>query len=493
LLREPADRTSSRPAVGVVGLGYMGLATAASFAQHDVVTYGYDVVPERRAAVRSGTAPFYEEGLGELVGSATRSGRLAVVDTLADLANRANVIFLCLPTPPLASGRIDLRPLEQCARALGRVLRDIEDFRLVVVKSTVVPGTTEGVLGPLLAKTSGKGPARLAVASSPEFLAEGRMVADALHPDRVVVGVSDRRSAGLLQDVYATFDSPVIVVTPSGAEMTKYAANSFLALKVSFANEVSRFSERVGVDIDDVVRGFGSDPRIGPRFLQAGPGFGGSCFSKDVRAFVRSARDHGVRLRLAEQVIPVNDDQTRHATELVVNALPDGPGGSVAVLGLAFKEGTDDLRESRALEIIRELTRREVDVRAHDPAALVGFRRWLADEPGSVRSRVTVHPTALDAVTGADVAVLQSAWSEYLAWPDAWTGRMRHPVVVDLRRAFSPKRAAAARLHLIRLGDGASLQGSAAASTPVRRRSPTDPRARHRATMARTGTRRSSD
>ena len=160
---------------------------------------------------------------------------------------------------------------------------------------------------------------------------------------------------------------------------------------------------------------------------------------------------------------------------------------------MAFKEGTDDLRESRALEIIRELTRREVDVRAHDPAALGGFRRWLADEPGSVRSRVTVHPTALDAVTGADVAVLQSAWSEYLAWPDAWTGRMRHPVVVDLRRAFSPKRAAAARLHLIRLGDGASLQGSAAASTPVRRRSPTDPRARHRATMARTGTRRSSD
>jgi UDPglucose 6-dehydrogenase len=456
-----ANALSPPPVAGIVGLGYMGLATAAAFAHHGVTTYGYDVVPARRAAVRSGSSPFYELGLEDLLRGETRAGRLTVVETLQELVEKSTIVFLCLPTPPLPSGRIDLRPIEQGVRELSQALAKVRGFRLVVVKSTVVPGTAERVVAPLLASTSGKGPGEVAVASNPEFLAEGRMVADALHPDRIVVGVSDDRSAALLKALYQGFDSPLIVVTPTGAEMTKYAANSFLAMKITFANEVSRFAEQVGVDIDDVVRGFGSDPRIGEKFLKAGPGFGGSCFSKDVQAFVRSARDHGVRLRLAEQVVPANDEQSRHAADLVRAQLPRGRGGTVAVLGLAFKEGTDDLRESRAIPIVREMASHGVTVRVHDPAALANFRTWLSQEPARVRSRVLACPTALEALTGADVAVLQVPWPEYLEWPSEWTARMHRPVLVDLRRAFPPTRAEAVRVRLVRLGDGRSLRALA--------------------------------
>jgi UDPglucose 6-dehydrogenase len=478
LPRRTTEVSVGPPTVGVLGLGYMGLASAAAFARHGASVSGYDIMAERRATVRAGSSPFHEEGLGDLVRSETESGRLSVVDSIPEVVARSEVIFLCLPTPPLPSGRIDLRPIQSGARELGAALADTKEFRLVVVKSTVVPGTTETVVGPLLRATAGKGPKELAVASNPEFLAEGTMVADALHPDRIVVGVEDAHSAELLGRLYAPFASPLIVMTPTGAEMTKYAANSFLAMKISFANEVSRYSESVGVNVDDVVRGFGSDPRIGERFLKAGPGFGGSCFSKDVRAFVRSAQDHGVRLRLAEQVVRANDEQTQHAADLVRGQLPGGPAPTVAMLGLSFKEGTDDLRESRALPIVRELARRGVDVRAHDPAALPGFRAWLAEEPARVRSRVATFATASEALAGSDAAVLQVAWPEYLAWPSEWTSRMRNPVLVDLRRAFPASRAAAVSLRLVRLGDGRTLQAPSPPSSG--KRAPPKPRGRGR-------------
>jgi UDPglucose 6-dehydrogenase len=461
----PAER---RPAAGVVGLGYMGLATAAAFARHGVTTFGFDVLPQRRAAVRAGSSPFHEEGLEQLLRTETSRGRLRVVDTLAELVERSTVIFLCVPTPPKDDGRIDLRPLEAVVRQLGGVLRATNGFRLVVVKSTVVPGTTESFVAPLLREVSGRGPRLLGVAANPEFLAEGRMVRDALQPDRIVVGVSDARSARTFEALFRGFGAPVLTMSPAGAEMTKYAANTFLALKVSFANELSRFSEQLGVDVDDVVRGFGSDRRIGESFLQAGPGFGGSCFSKDVQAFTRTARDHGVELRIAEQILPVNDAQTRHAVELVVRALPNGGNhGVVALLGLAFKEGTDDLRESRALPIARELARRGLRVRAHDPVARGKFAAWLASEPAAVRQRVDVVETVEEAVQGADVAVVQVPWPEYLAWPPEWTSAMRRPALVDLRRRFPLDRALSQKLTVVRLGDGRTV--SAPACVPSRR------------------------
>jgi UDPglucose 6-dehydrogenase len=452
---DPARGGPSPPPTGVIGLGYMGLATAAAFARHGVPTFGYDVVPERRTTVRAGHAPFHEDGLEALIRSEVRRGRLTIVESLDEIARRASVLFLCLPTPPRADGRIDLRPIRSGARQLGRALAKVNGFRLVVVKSTVVPGTTETVVGPELRRAAGKGPESIGVAASPEFLAEGRMVQDALHPDRIVVGTTDPRATRLVESLYSTFDSPLILMTPSAAEMTKYAANTFLAMKISFVNELSRFSEHAGVDVDDVVRGLGSDPRVGARFLEAGPGFGGSCFSKDVQAFVRSARDHGVRLRLAGQVMLVNEEQTRHAADLILDALPGtAPRGTATILGLAFKEGTDDLRESRALPIVEQLATPGVTVRVHDPVASVKFRAWLTDQKPSVRGRVTVASSVEEALDGTDVAALQVPWPEYLAWTRSWSRRMRHPVLVDLRRAFPVERARTAGLQLIRLGDG---------------------------------------
>jgi UDPglucose 6-dehydrogenase len=439
--------------VGILGLGYMGLATAAAFARHGVTTIGYDVLPDRRAAVRAGTSPFHEDGLEELLRTEVQGGRLTVAETMAEVAERAAVIFLCLPTPPRDDGEIDLRPIEGGATELGTALARVSAFRVVVVKSTVVPGTTETVVRPALLRASGKTGDQIAVASNPEFLAEGRMVEDALRPDRIVVGVSDPRAADLLRSLYAVFDSPLIVVTPAAAEMTKYASNSFLALKISFANELARFAEQIGVNVDDVVRGVGSDPRIGGRFLQAGPGFGGSCFSKDVQAFARAARDRGVPLTLVEQILPVNDAQTRHATDLIVGQLPAGTG-VVALLGLAFKEGTDDLRESRALPIVDQLAGAGVEVRVHDPVSSGKFATWLQGRIPSVRAQVRICASVEEAVTGADVAALQVPWPEYLVWPSAWTHALRHPILVDLRRAFPEARARAENLRLIRLGDG---------------------------------------
>lgn len=448
----------------------MGLATAAAFARHGLTTYGFDIVPERRAAVRAGSAPFHEEGLEDLIRSEVASGRLIVVDSLAELVEAAEVLFLCLPTPPRADGRIDLGPITSGARELGAALAKVDGFRVVVVKSTVVPGTSEEVVGPAVRAAAGKGADAIAIASNPEFLAEGRMVEDALRPDRIVAGASDPRARALLEKVYGAFDSPLVLLSPAGAEMSKYAANAFLALKVSYANELSRYAERVGIDIDDVVRGFGSDRRIGERFLKAGPGFGGSCFEKDVRALVRAAEDRGVHLPIAGTIVPANDEQTRHAAELIVSRTPAPPAeATVALLGLAFKEGTDDLRESRALPIVEHLAGLGVRVRAHDPVAREKFRAWLAERPLAVQAHVTVCDDAETALRGCDVAALQVPWPEYLDWPASWTRKMRRPVLVDLRRAFPAGRAAAAGLELVRLGDG---HGAAAIPPPSGRTPP---------------------
>jgi UDPglucose 6-dehydrogenase len=465
------DAHTPRPRVGLVGLGYMGLATAAAFARHGLTTFGYDIVPARRAAVRAGSAPFHEEGLEDLIRAEVLSRRLIVVEDLAELVRSSEVIFLCLPTPARADGRIDLGPILAGAKELGAALARVDGFRVVVVKSTVVPGTSEEVVGPAVRAAAGKGADAIAIASNPEFLAEGRMVEDALRPDRIVVGASDPRARALLEAVYGVFDSPLVLLSPAGAEMAKYAANAFLALKVSFANELSRYAERVGIDIDDVVRGFGSDPRIGERFLRAGPGFGGSCFEKDVRALVRAAEDRGVHLPIAATIVPANDEQTRHALELIVSRTPAAPAeATVALLGLAFKEGTDDLRESRALPIVEHLASVGVLVRAHDPVAREKFRAWLAERPLAVQAHVTICDDVETALRGCDVAALQVPWPEYLAWPASWTRRMRRPVLVDLRRAFPPGRAASAGLEVVRLGDGhtTSASGARAGRAPPR-------------------------
>jgi UDPglucose 6-dehydrogenase len=417
----------------------MGLATGLAFARRHVPTVGYDVLPERRRLLRAGKSPIYEEGLRPLLRSEIRSGRFRVVDSWEDLVRQANVIFLCLPTPRGPAGRIDLRPIRRGVREVGMALEGGTDFRLLVVKSTVVPGTTERIVRPLLERVSGRDSTSLGVASSPEFLAEGSMVRDSLDPERIVVGVAGAREERLLRSVYRNFPAPLVVLTPTEAELVKYASNAFLALKVTFANEVSRLVERLGGNIDRVMEGVGRDSRVGSKFLSAGPGFGGSCFEKDVAALVNRARELGDPLPLLGRLLTANGAQTRHATALVRDTVGDLRGKSIALLGLAFKAGTDDVRESRALPIADELVRAGARVRAHDPAATRNFRAvWEESKPRSEKGFVFCS-TVEEALRNADVAVIQAAWPAYKRWPERWSRLMRRPLIVDLRRGLPEK------------------------------------------------------
>jgi UDPglucose 6-dehydrogenase len=434
----------------------MGLATGLAFAQSGVPTVGFDIDPRRSSAIAKGRAPIYEPGLEPLLRKNLAAGRFQLASTVDELARRASVIFLCLPTPSLPSGRINLGPIRQGCRELGRALRGVPSHRTVVVKSTVVPGTTDGVIRPLLERASRRGADRLSVAANPEFLAEGSMVEDALHPQRIVLGVSDNAGRTSLESAYKNFTAPRYTLAPAGAELVKYASNSFLALKVSFANEIAQLTVPLGVDVDPIMEAVGSDGRIGRRFLSAGPGFGGSCFDKDLRALAARASDLGVRGTAMRAALTINRLQAEHCVDLVRRATAMRPDARVAILGLSFKEGTDDVRQSRALPIAQRLLQLGLEVRLHDPKALSNFRQlWL--ESGSKKGRQPmICATPANALRGADLAVLQVAWPEYLAWPARWTREMRTPTILDLRRALPPRARRAAGVRYLALGDGST-------------------------------------
>ena len=460
---------TGRPVVGIDGLGFVGLATGLAFAARGWNVVGFDIKSQVRRAIARGRTTFHEEGVGSLLKAQLRSGRFRVVESINELARAADCVFLCLPTPSGPDGRIDLRPLATGVEELGRALRTVPEYRLVVVKSTVVPGTTEELVGATLRRVSGKTSRQMGIAANPEFLSEGSLVPDSLRPSRVVLGVSDPRAARTLRRLYRPFRVPVFELSPSGAELVKYSANSFLALKVSFANEISRIAESVGTDVDDVMEAVGSDPRVGPRFLSAGPGFGGSCFDKDLRAFTRKAEDLHRRFRLGEAALQVNEEQVEHVLRLVRRAAKGSlRGKTVALLGLAFKEGTDDVRESRALPISEALLALGATVRGHDPVATANFARaWRRTHPRPT-SRLRLFTSVSSALEGADLVVLQTPWPLYCSWRPAWTQRMRDPVLVDLRRALNPSKAIAVGLRVVALGR-ASPAGK---GSPRRRRAP---------------------
>lgn len=449
--------------IGVVGLGYMGLATALSLGARGHRVVGFDVSDALRRSLQRGKSPIREPQLQSLLGRLHRAGGFSVADDVDQLIETSRGVFLCLPTPARPSGRIDLRPLVAGVRGLARPLRKAADCRVLVVKSTVVPGTTETVVEPLVRASTGRTPATLGVAANPEFLAEGSMIRDAIAPERVVVGTRDRYSRAWLRDVYRPFRAPLFELSPTGAELVKYASNAFLALKVSYANELSRMAERLGVHVDRVLEAVGADPRIGPRFLNAGPGYGGSCFDKDLRAIVASARDLGLRFRLGEATLRVNDEQTEHALQLIEQAAGPLKDRKVAVLGLAFKPGTDDVRESRAFPLVGGLVGGGALPRVHDPVALGRFRDAWERGAGSGRHRdapIEYRRTVEAALDGADVAVLQTDWPVYHGWTKAWTRRMARGLLVDLRRALPPAAARRANLEVISLGVGTSADGS---------------------------------
>lgn len=433
--RDGNDVDAGADVLGVVGVGYVGLTTGACLAAlgHRVVCG--DIDAERIERLRAGVIPIVEEGLAPLVAEGIASGRLTFVVGAAEVARQASIVFLCVPTPQDDDGSADLSYVQAAAAEIAPVLAA---GSVVVNKSTVPVGSTH-VVSAVLRRGD------VAVVSNPEFLREGTAVHDFLHPDRVVVGSADRAAAHRVADLYQSLDTRVLVTDAASAETIKYAANGFLAMKISFVNAVAAMCEAVGADVADVVEGIGSDHRIGREFLRPGPGWGGSCFPKDSRALVHVASSHGYDFALMRGVIDVNEEQRKRMVHKVCVAAgaDDLHGVTVAVLGLTFKAGTDDLRDSPALAVIGELVGIGAAVRGYDPTCVGEL------SPGRARDLVHVErcASAVEAARDADVVVIATEWPEFSGVDiAAVAAAMRGRALVDMRNLLDPSAVRAAGL-----------------------------------------------
>jgi UDPglucose 6-dehydrogenase/GDP-mannose 6-dehydrogenase len=429
--------------IAVIGAGPVGLVSgsALAWAGHDVHLVEIDAVRAERIA--AGEPPFHENGLDELLRDVIRAGRLRVTRRAEDAVADADVVLICVGTPSRDDGA-DLTNLIAATRDVGRALKGKSGYRVVVVKSTVPPGTTTGIVEPVVREESALPAAALDVAMNPEFLREGVAVEDMLHPDRIVIGVQSSRAQTVLEEVYRPFDAPIVALTPTGAEMAKYASNTLLASLVSFSNEIAALCEALpDADAVEVLRAVHADRRFRPpdgqptapstitTYLLPGLGYGGSCFPKDTLALSAWARTHGIDTPLLDAVRTINAQRPERVLELLRSRL-ELNGARVAVLGLAFKPGTDDLRESRSLELVRLLHEAGADIRACDPVAAAEAARLL-------QGIALVGDDIEAALCAADAAVLATAWPVYVALdPERVRSLMRRPLVLDARRALDP-------------------------------------------------------
>ncbi|HYX83765.1 MAG TPA: UDP-glucose/GDP-mannose dehydrogenase family protein [Gaiellales bacterium] len=415
-------------AVGVVGVGYVGLVTATCFADlgHDVVCY--DINPERIEALLAGRVPIYEPGVDALL---TRNrARLTFTGTLEDVLERCRVAFVCVDTPPMQSGDADLSRVH-------RVVDDLPDRGqrfVLVMKSTVPVGTG----GRIRAELDTRGLDHVGYVSNPEFLREGRAVADFMEPDRIVIGAFAQADADAVAALYADLDAPVVRTDVASAEMIKYASNAFLATKISFINEIANVCEEVGADVSVVATGMGLDERIGPHFLRPGIGYGGSCFPKDVHALKQLAGNSGYHFQLLTSVIEVNDLQKRRVVGKLEKHLGSLRGRRVALLGLAFKANTDDMREASSIVLAARLRAEGASVVGYDPVAAGNARAALGDG-------VELAGSLIEAVTGADAAVIVTEWGEFRHLASRVVREaMAAPLIVDGRNLLDPEQARAA-------------------------------------------------
>jgi UDPglucose 6-dehydrogenase len=429
----------------VGGSGYVGLSYAVALAElgHEVV--GLDVATEQVAALSRGESPLHEPGLSELLERNLAAGRLRFTTDYAAAVPGAEFVFLCVGTPALADGEADMRQVRAAAAALGAHL--VPGARAIVVNKSTMPIGSADLVAQIVAEHAPPG-AEFQVVTNPEFLREGNAIADIFHPDRIVLGAEDRAAADAVAALYAPLGAPVLITDRRSAEMVKYAANAFLATKISFINEVAGVCERLGADVTTVAEGMGLDPRIGPRFLEAGLGFGGSCFPKDVAALAHMADAAGLHPGLLRAVLEINADARRRFVARADRLLGGLDGRTVAVWGLAFKQDTDDLRASPALDVVAGLRERGAAVRAHDPVAMPKAAPLL---PG-----VAFCPDPYAAATDADAVLLVTPWREYTGVDlERVAGAMRGDLLLDGRNLLDPAAAAAAGLRYAGIGRGA--------------------------------------
>ena len=415
--------------IGVVGTGYVGLVVGTCLAENGNTVVCVDNDQAKIAALRRGEVPIYEPGLEEMVARNVADGRLTFTTDLAAAVRRSVIVFITVGTPPKSDGQTDLTAVEDVARGIGQAM---ERYTVVVNKSTVPVGTGEFVREVI--ERHQASPVAFDVVSNPEFLREGSAIEDTLRPDRIVIGAPTQQVAMTLLELYAPLERPMIITDVPSAEMIKYASNAFLSTKISFINAIANICELAGADVTQVMKGIGLDPRIGSAFLAAGLGYGGSCFPKDTDSLVHTAATLGYDFAILKAVVEVNRERAAHFVDAIVKALAPLDGRVIAVLGLAFKPNTDDMREAKSVEVVERLLELGATVRVYDPVAMDHARKTL---PASV----IYCESPYEAAGGADAVALVTEWNEFKFLNlERLRGVMRRPVVFDGRNVWEPER-----------------------------------------------------
>ena len=419
--------------ITVVGTGYVGLVSGAGFADFGLNVTCVDCDEQKVGLLNEGSIPIYEIGLEEIVRQNVKNRRLSFSTDLMGAVRQSLVVFIAVGTPEGQDGEPDMSQVEAVACSLAEC---IDDYKVIVTKSTVPVGTSQRIRDLIEKRQPQK--VRFDVVSNPEFLREGSAIEDFMRPNRVVIGADTEQAAAIVKDIYRPLyliETPFVMTTPETAELIKYASNAFLATKISFVNEMANLCERVGADIHDVARSMGLDRRIGPKFLHPGPGFGGSCFPKDLSALVKLGQKHGLPMRIAEAASEVNQVQRKLLVQKTKALLNGAEGKVVGVLGLSFKPNTDDVRESPAIFVCRELAQSGARVQAYDPVATHNAKSALG------QTNVSFCATAYEAASAADVLVIATEWNEFRNIDlSKVKSLMKQPIILDSRNIFEPER-----------------------------------------------------
>jgi len=426
-----AERGKQTMKIGMIGAGYVGLVSGACFSEFGVDVVCVDKDADKIGRLKKGECPIYEPGLENLIASNVEAGRLRFTTDLSDAVKGADAVFIAVGTPSRrGDGYADLSYVFAAAEEIATAL---DDYAVIVTKSTVPVGTGRKVKE-IVKKT--RPDLDFDVASNPEFLREGSAIGDFMRPDRVVIGIDSQRAADVLSEIYRPLfllETPIIQTELETAELIKYAANSFLATKITFINEFAALCEKVGADIQDVARGMGLDGRIGSKFLHAGPGYGGSCFPKDTLALVKTAQDSSAPIRIVETVVEINEARKSEMADKVVTACGGSvKGKTIALLGLTFKPNTDDMRDSPSLVIISRLQDAGASIRAYDPQGM--------EEAGTLTENVTFCSDPYETMEGADALVIVTEWNAFRALDlNRVQSLLSQPVMVDLRNIYNPR------------------------------------------------------
>ncbi len=447
--------------ISIIGTGYVGLTTGTCFAEvgHEVTCVDND--EEKIDTLLDGKIPIFEPGLAELVAKNVSADRLNFTTSSAEGVREGEAIFIAVPTPPQPDGSVDLQFIEKVAREIAEALTPELGYRVIVDKSTV-PVKTARKVDETVRRYAVPG-VEFGVVSNPEFLREGCAVKDLLEPDRIVFGANDDRALNVMQKIYEPFMAPVLVTDVESAELIKHAANSFLALKISYINAVARICERSGADIEKVSEGIGMDARIGRSFLHAGLGYGGSCFPKDIKAFIAISESLGYRFDLLKQVEEINSSQLAHFLNKIREKLWVLQDKKIAVWGLAFKQNTDDVRESVAIKLVKQMLSEGAEITAWDPQAMETARRF-----GSLEGSITYAEDMYSCLDGAEALVIATEWSEFAHADLAEIReRLRTPLVFDGRNLLDPTTAMNQGLEYYSVGRAAMLPKPTPVSNPV--------------------------